>query len=156
MLEQIHCSLYSWFIVPIRPYSDDQYKRATFFIRRFHLLVGCLFSIGSCGCDSHYIFLLFGYGDCSSDGSRPLRGRFVPPKPQDVPAGLSKACVGIRIASTVGFDFPTPEIGVLFGPRGVLWTSVPKAPIDKDGDLQSWNAMSAIRCGFFMTTKLTR
>jgi hypothetical protein len=42
--------------------------------------------------------------------------------------------VGIEVASTVGFDLLTPELGVGFGPRAVNGATVPKTTIDKDGN----------------------
>jgi hypothetical protein len=59
------------------------------------------------------------------------------PNPHYLPAELTKASIGIRIARTVGFDLGAPESGVLLWPGGVEWTPVPEASIDENGDTRS-------------------
>ncbi len=57
------------------------------------------------------------------------------PDADDLPALAAELVVHAFIVSHVVFAFFVPELSVCFGPRVALGADVPKASIDKDGDL---------------------
>jgi hypothetical protein len=59
---------------------------------------------------------------------------FVSPDSDHIPAHGSETSVGIRVPRAVRLYLLSPKFGITLGPRGVLWTPVPKAAVHENSD----------------------
>jgi hypothetical protein len=66
--------------------------------------------------------------------SRGLDRLFVLPYPDRDPSRFREEIVGFGVPTSGPLEFVPPPFGIRSGPSGVLWTSVPEAAIDEDGD----------------------
>jgi hypothetical protein len=60
------------------------------------------------------------------------------PDPQYAPTRSLQSCAIPKIPSNVAVQLSCPPLTIRSRARGVLWASVPKAPIDEHGEPQSW------------------
>jgi hypothetical protein len=57
------------------------------------------------------------------------------PEPQNGPSSSAKRLVRFGIAPDISLDLFAPPVSIRFGPRTMIWTPVPKTPINKDRNL---------------------
>src|SRR5262245_13391737 len=72
-----------------------------------------------------------------SDAKRCSVWCFMPPNPHDLPSISPEPRVSVAITLLVRDDLGPPELGILLGPRRVLWATVPEAAIDEDSDTRA-------------------
>lgn len=71
------------------------------------------------------------------NGSGSLSRRLMRPEPEHRPAERSQTVVCVHVPSLIRFDLLPPKRRVLLWPCGVLWTAMPEAAINEDGDLST-------------------
>jgi hypothetical protein len=58
----------------------------------------------------------------------------VSPNADDAPTRSAETLIGICVPGSIGFDFFTPKLRVVFGPGSVFRAAMPEAAINEDGD----------------------
>jgi hypothetical protein len=73
-------------------------------------------------------------GDRPTYALRRITRVFVRPDSDHFPAQRPQAEVGIGVSGPVGLDLFTPKVGIALRPGSMLRTTMPKTPVDEDGD----------------------
>ncbi len=56
------------------------------------------------------------------------------PKPKDRPPCRRQSLVGVSVSRDIPSHLGGPELSIALGYGVVLWTAMPKAPVDEHGD----------------------
>jgi hypothetical protein len=59
------------------------------------------------------------------------------PEPEHTPSISGQKRISSSISVTIAVDFLAPPVPVRLRPSDVLWATMPKAPIDEDGDTRA-------------------